>query len=528
MKRLILITLMLQCLVIWPTTGITGAAPSIARIWNEQLLDAIRMDLARPTVHARNLFHFSVAAWDAWAVYDQTAVGVYTSEKQFSSRPDDDRLIAISHASFRLLTHRFSQAPDADDTLAALRQQMLDLGLDPEDLRETGPSPVAVGNRVARRLIEIGLADASNEANDYANLDYQPINPPLLPDFTGNPDLIDSNRWQPLALDYFVDQSGNIIIGGYPDFLSPEWGLLDGFALSPDDRTDYQRDGYPYRVFHDPGPPPLHDGPGDAIYKEGAVQVLQWSGLLDPTDGVSVDIGPGARGNNSLGSNDGSGHPINPATGLPYAPNVVPAGDYYRVLAEFWADGPDSETPPGHWFSIANAVSDHPDLDRRIQGRGRPVSPLEWDVKLYLALGGAMHDSAISAWSVKGWYDSIRPVSAIRHLCDLGQSSDPNQPSYHPGGMPLRAGQIALITPDTIEPGGSSSIWQAPGMSISARSRFAAGEARIRSVIPIWTLPEWAGSCVETGGRISVQVSSHPRSPATSLVTAPSVARRPR
>ena len=33
------------------------AQHSVARDWNEELLDAIRIDFARPTVHARNLFH---------------------------------------------------------------------------------------------------------------------------------------------------------------------------------------------------------------------------------------------------------------------------------------------------------------------------------------------------------------------------------------------------------------------------------------------------------------------------------------
>ena len=53
---------------------------------------------------------------------------------------------------------------------------------------------------------------------------------------------------------------------------------------------------------------------------------------------------------------------MNPATGEPYAPDIVPRGDFERVLAEFWADGPRSETPPGHWNVIANQVSDSPGL----------------------------------------------------------------------------------------------------------------------------------------------------------------------
>ena len=78
---------------------------------------------------------------------------------------------------------------------------------------------------------------------------------------------------------------------------------------------------------------------------------------------------------NSLGANDGHGHDVNPATGKPYAPNVVLRGDYTRALAEFWADGPRSETPPGHWNSVANEISDSPELARRIGGRGSATSP---------------------------------------------------------------------------------------------------------------------------------------------------------
>ena len=47
--------------------------PSVARLWNEALLQAIRTDLARPTVHARNLFHISAAMYDAWAISSDKA-----------------------------------------------------------------------------------------------------------------------------------------------------------------------------------------------------------------------------------------------------------------------------------------------------------------------------------------------------------------------------------------------------------------------------------------------------------------------
>jgi hypothetical protein len=123
------------------------------------------------------------------------------------------------------------------------------------------------------------------------------------------------------------------------------------------------------------------------------------------------------------------------------------------VIAEFWADGPDSETPPGHWNTVANYVSDSPELEKRISGEGEIVEDLEWDVKLYLALNGAEHDIAIGVWGMKSAYDYIRPISAIRFLCDQGQSSDPEAPNYDPLGMPLIPGLIEQVTAESSAPG---------------------------------------------------------------------------
>ncbi|MDJ0870058.1 MAG: thrombospondin type 3 repeat-containing protein, partial [Myxococcota bacterium] len=283
----------------------------------------------------------------------------------------------------------------------------------------------------------------------------------------GNPDIADLNRWQPLALRFFIDQSGNVFPSGTPEFLSPEWGQVTPFALSADDRTVYRRDGFDYQVYHDPGPPPYLQSPTADYYKWGSEMVAVWSSHLDPSDGVLWDISPASIGNAPLpdpadyasyydfedGGDWGTGYAVNPMTGEPYAPQTVPRGDYARVLAEFWADGPDSETPPGHWFTIANYVTDHPLFERRMEGRGPELDPLEWDVKLHLALGGTMHDAAITAWGIKGWYDYLRPISALRLMADRGQASDPQGPSYHPDGINLHAGHIEVVTAASSAPG---------------------------------------------------------------------------
>ena len=85
-------------------------------------------------------------------------------------------------------------------------------------------------------------------------------------------------------------------------------------------------------------------------------------------------------GNAPVGTYDDQGHDVNPVTGEPYEPHVVALGDYGRVVAEFWADGPSSETPPGHWNAIANSVTDSLGGDLAFEGEGTALDPLEWDV----------------------------------------------------------------------------------------------------------------------------------------------------
>ena len=173
-------------------------------------------------------------------------------------------------------------------------------------------------------------------------------------------------------------------------------------------------------------------GVGDAIIKAQVVELIQMSRLLDPEGSTSINISPGVYHNNSLGTQDGTGYGLNPVTGLPYEDNMILLADYGRVLAEHWADGPKSETPPGHWNVIANQVSNHPSTVKQIGGEGPIVSDLEWDVKLYLAMNGAVHDAATAAWSVKYDYDSSRPITLIRYMAEQGQSSDPLGDAYHP------------------------------------------------------------------------------------------------
>jgi hypothetical protein len=346
---------------------------SVARRWNETLLEAIRRDLPAPTVHSRNLYHTSAAMWDAWAAYDPDAIGVFVVEEQSVEDIDAARDEAISYAAFRVLDARYLDSVGAVDTIPALDALMEDLCYDIEVTTTDGGSPAALGNRIAAGVLEIGMADGSNEAEGYTAPDYSPVNPALVVDASGT-ELIDPNRWQPLQIEHMVSQNGIPVENGVQEFIDPHWGHVAGFALP---------DAGPAGMPIDPGiPPHVGEPASDQEYKDAAVEVIAYSSLLDPSAGVMIDISPATIGASSLGTNDGTGHPSNSVTGTPHAANSVNEADFVRTVAEFWADGPDSETPPGHWNTLANAVSDDLGGELEIGGVGGEVDRLEWDVKL--------------------------------------------------------------------------------------------------------------------------------------------------
>jgi hypothetical protein len=452
------------------TANNARATETVARIWDEQLLHAISQDTARPTVHARNLYHLSAGMYDAWAAYDNTARGSIFKEKVTAADIDAARNEAVSYAAFNIIKHRFFSGPAGVGpgrvgTLADIRQQMIDLGFDPDNTSTVGNSPAALGNRVAQSVINYGLADGANEAGNYASVPpYTPVNQPLTFDLPGAT-MNDPNRWQQLHfLGGRIDQFGRPINEATQGNLSPRWGNVKPFGMTAADRS---ANG----VYHDQGAPRQLGGSTDAAFKQlDVLGVIRLSSQLDPNDGVMIDISPATRGNTPNApfteSYDQVGYAMNPYTGQPYTPQMVKRGDFGRIVAEFWADGPLSTAPPGHWNEIRNDVTDKMEqlgIAKRIGGVGPAVSDLEWDVKSMLALNGAVHDAAIAAWNHKGFYDSARPISFIRYMGQRGQSSDPNLKvdlgggnlvdTYHPDGLPLEPGLVEVITPQTTAAG---------------------------------------------------------------------------
>ena len=78
-------------------------------------------------------------------------------------------------------------------------------------------------------------------------------------------------------------------------------------------------------------------------------------------------------------------------------------GDREKAIAEYWADGPNSELPPGHWCLFGAFVSK------------RDRHSIDQDVKMFFALSNAILDAGIASWDSKRYFDSVRPITAVRH-----------------------------------------------------------------------------------------------------------------
>ncbi len=451
---------------------------SIARQWMDILLHAIEEDGQGPTIQARNLFHTSAAMYDAWAAYsnDETyflGKDYHGFHLEFDRKKigkveniDSLRQIAISYAAFRVLRFRHNDYASKSRTIDFIEAKMLELGYDMTNYDQdyTSGSPEALGNYIANYIIELGHEDGSREDDRHESEDYDCTNRYLRPELPGVGYLSNPNGWQPINIKYYVERKGNdqtlkdwnyLLIPGNTNFLTSFWGDVLPFAL-PEKETE---------VNFDPGKPPFFsktDSLSMEKYRWGFQLVQDWSGAMSSENTTMWDVSP--KGITSM-----EGHmpvnfeeyqtyynaikvnkrpqekAINPTTKTAYTENIVKQGDYCRVIAEFWVDGPNTKSPPGHWVQFLNEVSYHPDFKRQWNGKGKPLDQLEWDVKSYLLMTGTAHDAAITCWGIKSYYDYVRPITAIRYMGGLGQSSDSLLPNYSPYGLKLKKGSCELV-----------------------------------------------------------------------------------
>jgi hypothetical protein len=215
--------------------------PSSAYEWLDISLEAVAREHerhgARPTIGSRMLGIIVTSMYDAWAAYDDKAVGTRLGgqlRRPASERTTENKRKAIAYATYRSLDYLF---PDDKEWL---EDRMRRYGFDPAD-HSTDPSkPQGVGNAAAAAVIEYRRRDGSNQDgaeigsngkpySDYTF--YKPVNPANK--------IIDSDSWQPIAFD---DGKGGKVA---PGFLTPHWYRVKTFALQ---RSDLFRPGPPPKV----------------------------------------------------------------------------------------------------------------------------------------------------------------------------------------------------------------------------------------------------------------------------------------
>ena len=132
--------------------------------------------------------------------------------------------------------------------------------------------------------------------------------------------------------------------------------------------------------------------------------------------------------------------------------------DTQKVIAEYWADGPRSELPPGHWDLFAQFVSQ------------RDGNSLDKDVKIFFALTNTELDASVWTWGIKRQYDYVRPVTAIHYLFA-------GQPVTAWAGANLGTGQIPG---ETWRPYQAATVVTPPFAEyVSGHSTFSAAGAEV-------------------------------------------------
>jgi PAP2 superfamily len=201
--------------------------PSAAYRWLEVLLEASGRDALRnaprPTVLSRTDAIVLTAIYDAWAAYDEKAVGTRLGGKL--RRPKGERTLAnkekaIAYAAYRALL--FVYAEDA----VWIRDQFKAMGFDPDDASTDVSKPAGIGNVAAQAVIDYRRHDGSNQLGDEPGSNGKPYS-----DYTAyKSNVVDPLRWHPIP---FSDGKGGTVTPGY---LSAQWGNVKPFALERADQ----------------------------------------------------------------------------------------------------------------------------------------------------------------------------------------------------------------------------------------------------------------------------------------------------
>lgn len=336
----------------WPVDGVNVSTGNAVLRWNDELLQAIRANPAGtgPTVASRALGVLNTAMYDAWARYDATAVGVHSQPGpvEEAERTLENKQRAISYAAYTVLKDLFPErATDLEKQMEEYSYPVVPDGAD---------APGAFGVEAANAVLDYRHADGSNQKTVTDTTGTRTIYPTTSTYGPVNDwdSVSDPWSWQPLCVPLPApDATSCDEPYAEQKALTPHWGGITGFALG------------------DPNAP----GTPDDV-----------TSLDDPASTLFYPPGPTDReGDTALALSDTSN-----------------LSDTQKIKAEYWADGPKSEFPPGHWAVLAQAVSIK---------RGHS---LDDDVKLFFGIGNAVMDAGIGSWHAKYNYDFVRPITAIR------------------------------------------------------------------------------------------------------------------
>src|SRR5262245_3140366 len=163
-----------------------AASNSIARVWNERALAAIRVDTPHPPAQARNYFSFSVCMYDAWAAYDPTAVGFIYHAKHTAPDVAAARREAISYAMHRMISERLAYSRTATNQFERNPVYMSLLGYDPNNVSRDTNTPAGIGNTIYDMVSAYFINDGSRQTN---GTPYPLANPPapVYPDYPAGP-----------------------------------------------------------------------------------------------------------------------------------------------------------------------------------------------------------------------------------------------------------------------------------------------------------------------------------------------------
>jgi uncharacterized protein DUF6851/vanadium-dependent haloperoxidase-like protein len=303
-RRIMTVAVILLSSISLSADAASTLQPNAGLQWDTAVLQGIRDSKLGAPIVARALAIVHTCMYDAWAAYDERAVGTQLSgalRRPLSERTEANEEQAISYAAYRALVDVLPA-----DTNSAYIPLMKQLGYDPNDNSTDIETPTGIGNVACAAVLEFRHHDKSNQLGDLAQgpysdwTGYVPINSPSPVPSRAAP--ADPNHWQPLT---YVSSTGDLVT---QRFVGAQWSEVIPFSLSSADE---------FRPLLRPFGPAIF---GSSEYQQQAEELISLSANLTGRE---------------------------------------------KMIAEYWSDGPDTDQPPGHWARFAQWVSarDHHSLD---------------------------------------------------------------------------------------------------------------------------------------------------------------------